>query len=192
MQSTSNLGRLPALQYDFGANWNTEVRSVLNRPEVAEEFQRRLRNLLDGFEELYENGDLGEGESARKYYLSLVLGAEARYQDLHWLRSEFESYDLACLSLVIAQAIRPGEEWDIVEGRETEHCVVTNPLRTLVFDMKHYDRLSGAESLVYAGDIEAIDGSPHPEGAMEILRERLAQAKHALRKAKELVDSKEP
>jgi hypothetical protein len=90
-------------------------------------------------------------------------------KDLDWLRKTFESQDLVSLSLSLAEALYPNDSWDIEEAGD--YAIVANLNRSLVLDMKYYDRLSGQASLLLAG---VPDAEPAQREVIAFLQEKRA------------------
>jgi hypothetical protein len=161
----------------------TEIRRLFSRPKVAAELESLKRKFIEMMTSAYDEGDLGEGSEAYLSLQSLVFEAEAKYRDLHWLRRQWEAYDLAELSMAIAGELKPSEAWQILETDEV-HSVVTNESRSVVFDLKLHDRLTAEESLTLAGDPAAGDRRGKRDGLNAYLNERRAANDELLRKMK--------
>jgi hypothetical protein len=148
METDSQPGRLlilPPAQFNFAAHWE-RILPLFDKSEMLENDVICLQaDFVDCMQELRDDGEMDDKELDR-----LVGEAKAGYRDYRWLRHQFEACDLANVMQTIAEEIYPDEEWIIIEN--VDHTVVTNPLRTRVFDLKNFDEISGAESLIYAGD----------------------------------------
>jgi hypothetical protein len=129
----------PPVQYNFAEKWEKEILPLKKHPSVKSNFAT-IRLFYKHLEKSLrrETGDNS---------LSLVKFRE----DLKLLRDLFDGIDLKFLTLSIAEALYPDKEWEIV-GFQGEDAVVTDDKRTLVFDMKNFDKLSATASLVLCED----------------------------------------
>jgi hypothetical protein len=184
----ANLRFLPPVQYNFGLHWLNDLQPILARPAVIEAFERIQFQRIEMFETLHENGDLGPEPHASAYLDLKIHEVEVLGHQLDWLRDELDAVELSDLSFAIAEELHPNQVWEIVENDDI-HSVVTNVDRTLVFDIKLYDRLSGYESLIYAGEEIRSAHKVNTERLNEFLALKRAALELALQESKHLLDS---
>ncbi len=183
MTELSNLGQFPPMQYDFGAHWNPVIKPLLRHLPLSREVERLKLDYVAMMFELHEAGDLGSGPDADLFLQAKLLEAEARCRSLHWLRETWEASELAQLALAIASKLHPSEELEVI-GTPEMHSVVTNRARTIVYDMKLYDRLSAWESLIYAGETTGVPRHVTTRRLSEYLDERWAKTAAAVQRVR--------
>ncbi len=143
--------KLSAVQFNFALHWLPFLKKHVNQATVIKE--------LDGILSLWEERAQEEFNETKNVDLA-IANAELeldshtgiiKHTDLHWLRSNFESYELAPLVIAMAQILYPDDKWVELKNHDSD-TVVTNESRTVVFDIMNFDRLSAGASLFLAGD----------------------------------------
>ncbi|MGZ3742468.1 MAG: hypothetical protein ACXWRE_01305 [Pseudobdellovibrionaceae bacterium] len=158
------------VQYNFGDQWHLKIKQLRKNPAVQESFNAILEQCKDIAELICEDGDDQARMEADRY----LQEARVLCYELAWLRRQFDNPGLMFLSLEIARALYPQRKWLIV-GEEGEDMVITDEHRTMVFDMKNFDALSGAASLTLAQDRHFEP----PRSAMEeVFIFRMKRAQH--------------
>jgi hypothetical protein len=157
--------QLAPVQFNFRMRWNSEIRRLADQPSLKSAFGK-IREYYEAIADCKNDSDhnLYPREWAlAEYELDLHI-ARVKCFDLDWLQETFEGIDLYDLSLAIAETLYPEQQWEVLELNED--AIVTNTERSLVFDLKHYNKLSASASLGLVGiigpnDLEVVNEVLH-------------------------------
>jgi hypothetical protein len=138
------------LQFDFRAHWLFEIRALRDRPMIQLAVEEIKDYYADIAECKYEDAREFDEEQAKAEYELDLHTAEVKCFDLPWLRETFEGCDLIKLVLAIAQELHPEKKFEILE--DDERAILTDLDRTIVFDIKNFDRMSAKASLLLLND----------------------------------------
>ncbi len=140
-----------SIQFNFASHWQTFLKKHVNQITISEELDAILSRwemrIIEEFNEM-KGADLAIASAELE--LSSHIGI-IKHTDLNWLRSNFESYELAPLVIAMAQILYPDDKWVKLKNQDSD-TVATNESRTVVFDIMNFDRLSAGASLFLVGD----------------------------------------
>lgn len=137
------------IQYDFAYQWHLKI-NMLRKDYIVQYHLEELYRRCGDFAEMLAEPDTEQSKLDAKQFLK---EASVGIYDLNWLKKTFDETDLMDLNYAIARLVCPSKNLIFV-GDDTEHPVVTDKQRTIVFDMIKFDTVSGAGSLAIARDKE--------------------------------------
>lgn len=152
------------IQFDFGPMWYTQIWKLRKRPTIQEALEKIKMNYREFAEAKFEDLSEFDEEQAQAELELDIHTAEVKCFDLYWLRDHFNEDTLVDLSLAIAEELYPEKSFEIVEHEDDDVAIVTDSERTIVFDLKNYDKFSAKASLLLVNDEKtAVDAKATAE-----------------------------